>query len=248
MKIVFFKNDAHFRPRISYVWDNAEKVDLDSKLPNVKNLFKWILAIPFFVFLIIYAEKLLNNWFVFLIMLLLCLPIHEFCHALFCWISGRKVERIHFFPYKQVLSNVTAYVKPAFGVWKKHQIILLYSFPLIILSIIPAIFAVFVSPLRLWLVSFSLLNIAVSYSDIMDIIYLLKSPKKSLHFMDFALIMKDADKPVIIHQLSVTPKLDNIHHKCFEYYNGRLTEKESPTETVETMKLKQEFVNQFHLQ
>lgn len=247
MKIVFFKNEAHFHPRISYAWENAENVDLDSKLPNLKKLFMWMLAIPFFVFVIVYGQELTSKWLLLLITSLLCLPIHEFCHALFCWISGRKVERIHIFPYKQVLSNITAYVKPAFGVWKKHQIILFYSFPLIILSIIPAILAVFIAPLRFWLVSFSLLNISVSYSDIIDIVYFLKLPKKSLYFRDFTLIMKDADKPVIIHQLSVTPKLDKIHHKCFEYFNGRLTEKESPTETVETMKLKQEFIDQFNL-
>lgn len=65
--------------------------------------------------------------------------------------------------------------------------------------------------------------------------------------MDVILKVKDKDKPVIIHQLSVTPKLDKIHHKCFEYFNGRLTEKENPAETVETRNLKQEFINQFDL-
>ena len=247
MKIVFFKNEAHFHPRISYVWENAENVELGSKSPNLKRFFMWMLVIPFFVFVIVYGQELTSKRLLLLTSSLLCLPIHEFCHALFCWISGRKVERIHFFPYKQVLSNITAYVKPAFGVWKKHQIILFFSFPIIMLSIIPAILAIFITPLRLWLVSFSLLNIAVSYSDIIDIFYLIKSPKKSLHFIDFTLITKDADKPVIIHQLSVTPKLDKIHHKCFEYYNGKLTTKEPPAETVEIRKIKQEFINQFHL-
>jgi len=57
--------------------------------------------------------------------------------------------------------------------------------------------------------------------------------------------VKEKDKPVIIHQLFVTSKLDKIHHKCFEYFNGKLTEKEHPSETIETMKLKQEFINQF---
>lgn len=47
--------------------------------------------------------------------------------------------------------------------------------------------------------------------------------------------------------LSVTPKLDKIHHKCFEYFNGRLTTKEQPDDTVETIRLKQEFIKQFNL-
>jgi broad specificity polyphosphatase/5'/3'-nucleotidase SurE len=50
--------------------------------------------------------------------------------------------------------------------------------------------------------------------------------------VDIILTVKETDKPVIIHQLFVTSKLDKIHHKCFEYFNGRLTEKENPDETV----------------
>ena len=93
----------------------------------------------------------------------------------------------------------------------------------------------------------SLLNLSASYSDIVDIICFFKLPQNALYLMDVILKVKDKDKPVIIHQLSVTPKLDKIHHKCFEYFNGRLTEKEQPAETVVTMKLKQEFMNQFDL-
>ena len=66
--------------------------------------------------------------------------------------------------------------------------------------------------------------------------------------MDSIMIGNETDKPVIIHQLFVTSKLDKIHHKCFEYFNGGLTEKEQPAETVETRKLKKEFINQFDLE
>ena len=72
--------------------------------------------------------------------------------------------------------------------------------------------------------------------------------KEQPRALNAMLNVKEKDKPVIIHQLSVTPKLDKIHHKCFEYFNGRLTEKEQPAETVETRKLKQEFINQFDLE
>ena len=246
MKIVFFKNESHFYPRLSYTWENAEQVHLNSKLQNLKNSFIFLLAIPFIIFLFVNLDELSSKWLLLIAISLLCLPIHELCHALFCWISGRKVERICFFPYKRIFS-ISAYVKPAFSVWNKSQAILLSAFPVIILSLVPAILAIFVAPLRVWLLYLSLLNLSASYSDIVDIICFFKLPPNALYLMDVILKVKDKDKPVIIHQLSVTPKLDKIHHKCFEYFNGRLTEKENPAETVETRNLKQEFINQFAL-
>ena len=93
----------------------------------------------------------------------------------------------------------------------------------------------------------SLANISISYFDIIDIICLFKLPPNALYLVDIILTVKEVDKPIIIHQLSVTPKLDKIHHKCFEYFNGRLTKIECPSETVKTIRLKQEFIKQFNL-
>jgi len=247
MKIVFFKNEAHFHPRISYTWENAEKVDLNPKLQKFKKPFHLIITTPWLVFTLFYLKTFTSKWILLLIISLLCLPIHELCHALFCWASGRKVERISFFPYKQIFSEANGYVKPNFSVWNKYQAILFVAFPFIVLSIIPAVLAIFIAPLRLCLLYISLLNISTSYSDIVDIICLFQVPPSTLYLVDIMLKVKEKDKPVIIHQLSVTPNLDKIHHKCFEYFNGRLSEKEHPHETVDTTKLKQEFVKQFNL-
>ena len=247
MRMVFFKNEAHFNPRLSYAWENAVQVYLDPKLQNLKKLFLFLLEIPLIAFLFINSKELSNKWILILAISLFCFPIHELCHALFCWISGRKVERINFFPYKQIFSKPSGYVKPTFCAWNKYQTILLFAFPIILLSLIPAILAIFIAPLRFCLLYLSLANISISYFDIIDIICLFKLPPKALYLVDIILAVKETDKPVIIHQLSVTPKLDKIHHKCFEYFNGRLTEKEQPTETLETTKLKQEFINQFNL-
>ena len=247
MKIVFFKNESHFHPRLSYTWENAEQVHLNSKLQNLKKIFILLLAIPFIAFLFVNQKELSSKWILLLTISLLCLPIHELCHALFCWISGRKVERISFFPYKRIFSKVGGYVKPTFGVWNKYQAILFVAFPIIILSFIPAILAIFIATLRPWLLYLSLSNISASYSDIVDIICLFKLPPNALYLVDIILTVKEVDNPIIIHQLSVTPKLDKIHHKCFEYFNGRLTKIECPSETVETIRLKQEFIKQFNL-
>ena len=247
MKIVFFKNESHFHPRLSYTWENAEQVHLNSKLQNLKKIFIFLLAVPFIAFLFVNQKEFSSKWLLILAISLLCLPIHELCHALFCWISGRKVERISFFPYKRIFSKVGGYVKPTFGVWNKYQAILFVAFPVIILSFIPAILAIFIATLRPWLLYLSLSNISVSYSDIVDIICLFKLPPDTLYLVDIMLSVKEKDKPVIIHQLFVTSKLDKIHHKCFEYLNGRLTKIECPSETVETIRLKQEFIKQFNL-
>ena len=246
MKIVFFKNEADFYPRLSYAWENADQIHLNSKLQGLKSLFRWVLIIPYIIFLIVNFKELTNKPFLLIAIFLLCLPIHELCHALFCWISGEKVERINFFPSKQKSSDIAAYVKPAFGVWNKWQTTLLYAFPIIVLSILPAILAIFIPSIRLWLLLIALRNISTSFSDIIDILCILKLPSNSLYFVDFILTVKDTDKAVIIHQLFVTPKLDKINHNCFEYFNGKLTKMEYYTETDTTISLKKEFAAQFN--
>ena len=52
MKIVFFKNESHFYPRLSYAWENADQIHLNSKLQGLKSLFRWVLMIPYIIFLI----------------------------------------------------------------------------------------------------------------------------------------------------------------------------------------------------
>ena len=246
MKIVFFKNESHFYPRLSYAWENAVQIHLNSKLQGLKSLFRWVLIIPYIIFLIVNFKELANKPFLLIAIFFLCLPIHELCHAFFCWMSGRKIERINFFPYRQIFSNITAYVKPAFGVWNKWQATLLSAFSIIILSILPAILAIFIPSIRLWLLLIALLNISTSSSDIIDILCILKLPSDSLYFVDFILTVKDTKKAVKIHQLFVTPKLDKINHNCFEYFNGKLTKMEYHVETDTTISLKKEFDAQFN--
>ena len=69
-----------------------------------------------------------------------------------------------------------------------------------------------------------------------------------MHFGDFVLMVKEADKPIIIHRLSVTPKLDKIDHICFLYANNKLTEINPAPESSEVTKLRQEFIKQFNFE
>ena len=245
MNISFFKNESHFHPRTSYTVENAEIVSLNQKTQSLKKYSTWLFMLPLLIFTFIFYKNLGSNSTVLIATVILCLPIHELCHALFCWITGRKVERIFFFPYKRVISVPTAYVKPAFGVWNKTEALLFSSFPLILLSLVPALLAIFIPSVRIWMIFLSLYNLSVSCFDIIDILCFLKLPKNCLYFRDFILTVKETDKPIIIHRLSVTSKLDKIDHVCFQYAHNKLAEIHPVPESSEVIKLKQEFINQF---
>lgn len=245
MKITFFKNEPYFYPRVSYLWTNAEKVDIDFKLKKLRKYLQLLFVIPLVIFLTL--SEYSSGWLFYIITAIFCLPIHELCHALFCLLSGRKVDGIYFFPYKQVFSSATAYVKPAFGVWNKAQAVLFSLFPIILLSFVPAISALFIPFLKTRLLFLSVFNLSVSCFDIIDACCLLKLPRDCLHFGDFILTAVKADCPVIIHRLSVTSKLDKINHKCFQFYDNKLTEIDPPPESSAVDRLIEEFVKQFNL-
>ena len=245
MRISFFKNESHFYPRISYTVENAEIVSLNQKIQSLKKYSIWLFMLPLLIFTFAFYKNLGSNFTVLISIVILCLPMHELCHALFCWIMGRKVERIFFFPYKRVFSVPTAYVKPVFGVWNKTQVVLFSLFPLILLSLVPALLAIFIPSVRIWMIFLSLYNLSVSNLDIIDIVCFLKLPQNCLHFGDIILTVKEVDKPVIIHRLSVTSKLDKIDHVCFQYAHNKLAEIHPVPESSEVLKLKQEFINQF---
>ncbi len=246
MKITFFKNEPYFHPRISYCWTNAEKVDVDFKLKKLRKYSQLLFVIPLVIFLIFL--ELGSDWLFYIIAAVLCLPVHELCHALFCWISEREVEGIYFFPCRRVFSSQIAYVKPAFGVWNKAQAVLFSLFPIILLSFVPAISALFIPFLKTRLLFLSVCNLSVSCFDIIDACCLLKLPRDCLHFGDFILTAVKADCPVIIHRLSVTSKLDKIDHKCFQFYDNKLTEIDPPPESSAVDRLIEEFVKQFNLE
>lgn len=248
MKIAFFKNESDFHPRTSYCWTNAEQVDVVFKLKKAEKYLQFLLVIPLVVFLA--SLRLGSDWPFCIIIAILCLPAHELCHALFCRLSGRKVEGIYFFPSKRVFSftSATAYVKPAFGVWNKTQAVLFGAFPLILLTFVPATAALFISSFRIWLLIIAVFNLSMSSFDIINVCCRLKLPRNCLYFGDFVLTAAEADRPVIIHRLSVTSELDKIEHKCFQFYNNELTEIDPPPESCEVNRLREEFVKQFNLE
>ena len=246
MKIHFFKNESHFYPRLSYSFENAKIVPYVDRCKKVRNLLPWFLLILSYVFYILFRRQLPFMFYSWI--LPLHIPVHELCHALFCWLCGRKVARICFFPNKFRLTGAGAYVKPSFGVFSKYQTILLFAFPFLLLTVLPAILAVFIPTWREELLLLSLINLAGSTWDMMNVYNMFFLPKNGLYFGDFAVTVTDETKPVIIHKLYVTNDMDRIHHKRFTYENGKFTENDSVYDTPDTILLKKEFMEQFNLE
>ncbi len=251
MIIAFFKNETHFCPRVSYTWENAERVDRVSRFEifynNALVTILGVLSILMSILFISFDSKGVTDIIVKCMICLALLPLHEMCHVLFCVISRRRVDRICFFPnkFKVVSPYISAYVKPSFGAWNKIQSILLCAFPLIILTVVPLIIALFVPQLKYYFIYISIMNIFVSSRDIFDIIGVLYWPQKAVCVGEVLLLAKDEAMPIVIHQLFVTPSLERIHHKQFTYFDGKLVEQTTVEETHETTQLRKEFAEQF---
>ena len=199
MKIAFFKNETHFPVRSTYTFENAKVIRLDGGGYKLGAYLQWILIFPLLAFLHFFSGDVASSYIFVIVFAIVGLPLHELCHALFCWGSGRGVERICFFPYKNLLSRPVAYVKPAFGMWNKGQFILFSLFPLLLLSVIPAALAVFIASVRVEFWFVSLFNLLVSSFDIADTLCILKTPRKSVNVGDFILAKEKEDKPMVIN-------------------------------------------------
>lgn len=246
MKVTFFKNESHFYPRVSYTWENAEEIKYSSGIAKARIYLLFLLFISFIAYTHVFLENNPDKFLIVFAIIILSIPLHELCHALYCVILRRKIERISFFPYKNILKP-GAYVVPSFNAWKKHQAVLLSAFPLLLMSVLPAVLAIFLPSLRHYLLIISLLNLCGSSFDIMDVIQFSRLPNNSICFIYFVLKVKDIKQPIVIHKLSITPELDKINHRQFEYFEGKLSEKENVTDTTATEQLKKEFISQYNL-
>ena len=169
MKITFFKNESHFYKKRHIFWDHAQKAEK-------KSLFRYIaMLLSLGAILILNLTSLGQravSW-------LLILPIHELCHALFCLLSGSKVERICFLPYKNIFKAI-AYVQPKFDVWSKRRWALFIAFPLLLLTVLPILLALFLQEQRFNLYSIALINLVISYRDVEGLLNLFVLPKNTI--------------------------------------------------------------------
>ena len=242
MKITFFKNENHFSARTSYCWENAELAE-----PKIKsNIIRILLIIIGLITLPIYIWFFRNEFskyiWLFIPIVIALIVLHELCHALFCVITKRKVERICFLSSFR-LNEPTAYVMPEFSVWSKIERVLFYLFPIIILSLVPTIIAIFLPIARLWLIVVALINLTSSAFDINDTFKTISLPKGCVIFEGFSLIPTN-NQPIIIHKLTLTKDTLTILHEQFVYENKKLSKSDIVTETENVKQLKNEFIQQ----
>ena len=242
MKITFFKNENHFFARTSYCWENAELAEPKIKSNIIRILLIIIGLITLPVYMWFFRNEFSNCIWLFIPIVIALIVLHELCHALFCVITKRKVERICFLS-SFGLNEPTAYVMPEFSVWSKIERVLLYLFPIIILSVIPTIIAIFLPIVRLWLILVALINLTFSAFDINDTIKTISLPKRSVIFEGFSLIPTN-NQPIIIHKLTLTKDTLTILHEQFVYENKKLSKSDIATETENVKQLKNEFIQQ----
>ena len=248
MKIYFFKNEYDFCSRESVIVDNAE---LKNYRRRPKKLYYSVLF--FTCFTMITALLLLNidhhgSLLPVIISAFTVLLLHELCHALHCFVTGRGVERICFFPSGSFLTATkpTAYVKPAFNVWSKNSRIMFALFPLLLLTVIPATIVVFFPSTKHILTPFAAFNFVTSVFDICDAIILLSCPKDALYFNSFYLKLTE-DSPATVHRVWISKDKKTVFHKHYEASRYKLKEISPPSETENVKHLIQEFKAQFKI-
>lgn len=242
MKITFFKNENHFSARTSYCWENAELAEpkIKSNIIRILLIIIGLITLPIYIWF--FRNEFSNYIWLFIPIIIALIVLHELCHALFCVITKRKVERICFLSSFR-LNEPTAYVMPEFSVWSKIERVLFYLFPIVILSVIPTIIAIFLPIVRLWLILVALINLTSSAFDINDTFKTISLPKGCIIFEGFSLIPTN-NQPIIIHKLTLTKDTLTILHEQFVYENKKLSKSDIATETENVKQLKNEFIQQ----
>ncbi len=246
MKITFFKNENHFSARTSYCWENAELAEPKIKSNIIRVLLILVGLSALLAYTWIFRHELSYNIWLFVTIIIVLLPIHELCHAIFCFITKRKIERICFFSSFS-LNEPIAYVMPEFSAWSKIERALFYLFPTIILSVIPTIIAIFLPLARLWLLIIALFNVLLSSFDISDAIKTMSLPRKCIVLEGFALMPLNK-QAIVIHKIFIQGREGEICHKQYIYEKKRLSEVLDLTETEEVKKLENEIKNQSNLE
>lgn len=247
MKIYFLKNENDFCERETCAFENA---DLVKPKKRPKWLYYTVLSVSVISFILVLLSGDFihyGNLIAVVVFALLQLLVHEACHILHCLLTGRKVERLCWFPYGLLtLEKPSAYVLPEFSVWKKQGKLMFTLFPLIILSVIPAFLSIFIPSARFVLLTIAVLNFAGSSLDICAAFDTLTYPKNALIFRNFALL-PHSDEPVIIHRVWISEDKKAIYHKQYKCIDYKLTEV-TPAEDTETVLLiKEEFKKQFNI-
>lgn len=253
MRITFFKNEEHLRPPFWLISDNAEQIKVKNN-ETLRMVFRRIaggLYIALFVWLafllrgniLTKAQGLLT----IALGLIVCLPVHEFCHALGAVSLRKPIDGIRFFPYKKAYSRnkPAAYVKCAFCALSRAQSIFLKLAPLIFISFTSGICAILFPWLRYPMLYFALFNLATSGFDLADTIQILSVPQGAYGF-DACWLKPIGDQPIIIHLIILSDDRTQILRKKYRFEGKRLIEEE-PTSNAQVDAYVEEFREKFVL-
>lgn len=233
MKVTFGKNESHDYPRTSYLLQGGEWLKDRKQAPwSISSIWSVVWFVAAIVWALLHARVLADmgaeQAILFVLIALLLLPLHELSHALFLWITGRRVYAIRFLPFAGNRSKhkPTAYVKPELTVLSRGEQMLLSAFPLILLSVLPTVIALFCPPLRVWLIWTALANAADSCYDVRHIYEDFSLPKNACH-IDGTWCILHAGETVILRRLRIKPgatHVSDVERTDFRVEGRRLME------------------------
>ena len=251
MKITYGKNESHDYSRLSYLLQGGDWLH-DRKQPPTafRHIWSIVWLVAAITWISLHARALKDQAYLVVVFALLLLPLHELCHALFLWLTGRRVYAIRFYPYpgKWSLNLPGAYVMPDLAILTRTEHVLLAAFPLLLLTVLPAVVALLCPPLRVWLLWIAFCNAAAACFDAHNILGYLLLPKNARCIGGVWCVLHEGE-PVILRRLRIRPgatHLSDMERTDFRVEGRRLTE--IPAVTADGVpELLEEFKQQFQL-
>ncbi len=205
MKITIGKNESHDYPRTSYLLEGGDWVKDIKQVPKaISSVWSIAWSVVAVSWVILHASELKGQILLFVLFALLLLPLHELSHALFLWLTGRQVYAIRLSPFPGKWHMPAAYVKADLAILSRGEQVLFSAFPMILLSVLPAVIALFCPPLRIWLLWIAFANAADSSFDVRDILGYFFLPQNACCIGGVWCVLHE-EKPVILRRLRIKP-------------------------------------------
>ena len=227
MKITYRKNESHDYSRLSYLLQGGDWLHDRKQAPTV---FRYVWCVVWLVaavaWALLHARALRDHVYLLAVFALLLLPVHELCHALFLWLTGRKVYAIRFYPYPGKRNMPSAYVIADLTILSRTEKLLLSAFPLLLLTVLPAAVALLCPPLRIWLLWISFCNAADSCFDAQNILGYLFLPRNARCIGGVWCVLREGED-VILRRLRIKPgatRLSEVERTDFRAEGKCLTE------------------------
>ncbi len=254
MKLYLRKNHGDLYPRLSCVWDGVEKSETFPALSKgVQTVIMatldllTIIGVGVISWVFRMSPRLIVAAFLF------CLPLHECCHVLYCIFARREVEGIYFAPPRRgkkrswndrSWNDPGAYVMPGFCIHRKGQDILFRMLPLLLMTVVPTVIALFVPRVAPYLYFTAVMNLGMSRLDICATIALMRLPKNRLILYPHSCVLVPSAERMEFRFIAKKANDDKLIMRRFLYENKKLTEL-SFEHNESSRLLEQEFLVQF---